>query len=119
LLSVLPTLRVVDLDRSRVFYEALGFSVVWIHQLAEDQPRLAAVHRGTVQLFLTEHPVAPFGAVAYIETLGVDALASEAVGKGVNPTYGPSDQPWGTREVYFRDSDGNVLRFGEHRPTGS
>lgn len=111
--SVVPTLRVTSLDRSLPFYSALGFSVAWIHQIAEDQPRLAAVQQGPVQLFLTEHDVAPVGAVVYSNTRGVDALSDEATALGLKPMFGPEDRPWGQREVYFEDPDGNVLRFGE------
>ena len=111
--SVVPTLRVTNLDRSLPFYHMLGFSVAWVHQLAEGQPRLAAVEQGPVQLFLTEHDVAPVGAVVYSNTRGVDALSAAATAQGLEPTFGPADRPWGQREVYFQDPDGNVLRFGE------
>jgi len=114
--SVVPTLRVTNLDRSLAFYGILGFSVAWIHQRAENEPRLAAVQHGSVQLFLTEHAVAPVGAVVYLNTRGVDALSAAATVQGLNPTFGPADRPWGQREVYFHDPDGNVLRFGEPAP---
>lgn len=111
--SVVPTLRVTNLDHSLPFYNALGFSLAWLHQVAEGQPRLAAVQQGPVQLFLTEHDVAPAGAVVYSNTRGVDALSDAAIARGHKPTFGPEDRPWGQREVYFRDPDGNMLRFGE------
>ena len=111
--SLIPTLRVADLDRSLRFYGVLGFTVAWIHQLAPDQPRLAAVQHGSVQLFLTEHAVAPTGAVVYANARGVDALTRAAGAVGLTAMFGPSDRPWGQREVYFQNPDGNVLRFGE------
>lgn len=111
--SVVPTLRVTSLDRSLSFYGLLGFSIAWIHQSGQGQPRLAAVQHGSVQLFLTEHAVAPVGAVVYSNTRGVDALSASATAQGLKPTFGPADRPWGAREVYFEDPDGNVLRFGE------
>jgi lactoylglutathione lyase len=114
--SVIPTLRVSSLDQSLVFYNGLGFSVAWVHQLAAGQPRLAAIQQDAVQLFLSEHAVAPFGAVVYTNTRGVDALSTLAAVNGVSPIFGPADRPWGQREVYFQDPDGNVLRFGEPSP---
>jgi catechol 2,3-dioxygenase-like lactoylglutathione lyase family enzyme len=109
----IPTIRVSSLELSLPFYQCLGFSIAWVHQIAEGQPQLAAVHNGPVQLFLTEHSVASFGAVVYINTRGVDALEATAVAHGLRPTFGPADRPWGLREVYFHDPDGNVFRFGE------
>jgi uncharacterized glyoxalase superfamily protein PhnB len=44
---------------------------------------------------------------------GVDALVARAAAAGLNPSFGPADRPWGDREVYFRDFDGNVLRFSQ------
>lgn len=111
--SVVPTLRVTNLDQSIPFYSKLGFSLAWTHQIEPDQPRLAAVQHGPVQLFLTEHDVAPVGAVVYLNSRGVDALNSEAAAVGITPMFGPEDRPWAQREVYFEDPDGNVLRFGE------
>jgi catechol 2,3-dioxygenase-like lactoylglutathione lyase family enzyme len=117
--SLVPTLRVADLDRSLAFYRTLGFTLAWIHQLAPDQPRLAAVNHGSVQLFLTEHAVAPTGAVVYANSRGVEALTQKAVAAGLRPVFGPANRPWGQREVYFHDPDGNVLRFGEPTATAS
>ena len=117
--SVVPTLRVTSLDRSLPFYERLGFTVAWVHQVGEGQPRLAAVRQGAVQLFLTEHAVAPPGAVVYSNTRGVDALHAAAAARDLRSVFGPEDRPWGQREVYFQDPDGNVLRFGEPVADGS
>ena len=117
--SIVPTLRVSSLDQSLAFYESLGLCVAWVHQPAEGQPRLAAVQHGAIQLFLTEHAVAPFGAVVYVNTRGVDALRTLAEARGISPILGPADRPWGQREVYFQDPDGNVLRFGEPFTGGS
>jgi catechol 2,3-dioxygenase-like lactoylglutathione lyase family enzyme len=116
--SIVPTLRVTNLDRSIPFYSKLGFSVAWIHQLEPDKPRLAAVQHGPVQLFLTEHDIAPVGAVVYLNSRGVDALNDAAAAVEIEPTFGPEDRPWAQREVYFQDPDGNVLRFGEPAAAG-
>ncbi len=111
--SAIPTLRVADVDLSLPTYDALGFSVAWQHRLAPAAPRLTAIRQGGVQVFLTEHPVAPTGAVVYFAVRGLDQLVARAGGAGVRPTNGPEDRPWGSREAYFADRDGNVLRFGE------
>lgn len=111
--SVIPMLRVASIELALPVYDALGFSVAWQHQLNPDAPRLTSVQHGGVTLYLTEHPVAPPGGVVYIKTKGVDALVARARSQGLEPSFGPDDRPWGDREAYFEDTDGNVLRFGE------
>ena len=113
--TTIPVLRVAKLEVALPTYKALGFSVGWQHQLTRDAPRLTSVRQGAAELFLTEHPVAPAGAVVYFVTQGVDALVARAAAAGLGPSFGPEDRPWGDREVYFRDPDGNVLRFGQTR----
>lgn len=111
--SAIPILRVASVDETLPLYTALGFTVAWEHRLEPDAPRLVSVRHGTVELYLTEHAVAPFGGVTYLATDGVDALVSRAIRAGFHPSFGPEDRPWGDREAYFTDTDGNVLRFGE------
>lgn len=113
LLHAIPTLRVASIDTSLPFYEALGFEVAWQHQLAPDAPRLTSVRHSSVELFLTEHPVAPVGSVVYIVVDQVDEFVTLARSSSVDPTFGPEDRPWGDREAYFTDPDSNVLRFGQ------
>lgn len=111
--SVIPTLRVMEVDQSLPLYEALGFEVAWQHQLEPSGPRLTALVRDSRELFLTEHPVAPTGAVVHFMVEGLDEIVEGAKSAGVLPTFGPELRPWGDREAYFSDADGNVLRFGE------
>ena len=51
------------------------------------------------------------GGVVNLLVDNVDALHREFVAKGVPIAVGPVDQTWGTREMYFRDPDGNCIRF--------
>lgn len=111
--TVIPMLRIASIEAALPVYGALGFSIVWQHQLDADAPRLTSVQRGAVELYLTEHPVAPPGGVVYVKTKGVNALVAQARSRGLEPSFGPEDRPWGDREAYFKDVDGNVLRFGE------
>lgn len=111
--SAIPMLRVASIEVALPVYHALGFSVAWQHQLDPKAPRLTSVRHGRVTLYLTEYPIAPLGGVVYLETKGVDALVARARSRGLDPSFGPEDRPWGDREAYFEDVDGNVLRFGE------
>ncbi|MDH4044019.1 MAG: glyoxalase superfamily protein [Gemmatimonadota bacterium] len=111
--AAIPMVRVQTIDAALPLYTALGFVIGWEHRLAPDAPRLVSLQHGEVALYLTEHPVPSFGAVVYLVTHGLDALVARAMAAGIRPTFGPEDRPWGNREAYFRDADGNVLRFGE------
>jgi uncharacterized glyoxalase superfamily protein PhnB len=51
------------------------------------------------------------GGVAYIVVDDVDVLHAELVTRGVAIELPPTDQTWGNREMYVRDTDGNCLRF--------
>ena len=66
------------------------------------------------ELFLTEHTVAPAGAVVHVMVSDLDAIVGAALADGVAPSFGPERRPWGDREAYFTDPDGNVLRLGEN-----
>lgn len=111
--SVIPTLRVASIDRALPSYESLGSSVSWQHQLSPEAPRLTSVVHGAAEPFLTEHPIAPYGAVVHFVVDGLQELVARARSNGIEPTSGPEDRPWGDREAYFTDIDGNVLRFAE------
>jgi len=41
----------------------------------------------------------------------VDELHAEFVAKGVTIDLAPVDQTCGNREIYFKDADGNCIRF--------
>jgi uncharacterized glyoxalase superfamily protein PhnB len=51
------------------------------------------------------------GGVAFLVVEDVDALHKELVAKGVQIDLEPTDQSWGNREMYVKDTDGNSIRF--------
>jgi uncharacterized glyoxalase superfamily protein PhnB len=51
------------------------------------------------------------GSVARLPTSDVDELFEEYRKLGVTIALEPTDQSWGNREMYVRDSDGNCVRF--------
>ena len=55
------------------------------------------------------------GGVAGILVDDVDALHAELVAKNVAIDLPPTDQTWGTREMYVKDADGNSIRFIRER----
>lgn len=67
-------------------------------------PAFVEVARGAVKLYLSEHHGdARPGTLVYLVVSDLDAIAAEF---GVPP----EEQPWGRREVWLRDLDGNRLR---------
>ncbi|MCW5875156.1 MAG: VOC family protein [Anaerolineales bacterium] len=107
-----------DTERSRVFYEALGFTYLrgyeGMHWFA----------LGDAELML--HPAEPgekAGApVIHFATPDVDALFARAVAAGLQPLdhQNPGDlmqapvvRPWGDREFELADPDGQWLAFTE------
>ena len=93
LATTIPTLRVTKVEDALRTYAALGFVVAWQHQLAPGAPRLTSIRQGATELFLTEHSVAPTGAVVYFVTQGLDALVARASAAGLVPSFGPEDRP--------------------------
>ena len=55
------------------------------------------------------------GGVASFLVDDVDALHAELVAKRVAIDLEPTDQTWGTREMYVKDADGNCIRFIRER----
>jgi nicotinamide-nucleotide amidase len=51
------------------------------------------------------------GGVANVLVDAVDTLYKEYIADGVTIALAPTDQTWGTREMYVKDSDGNTVRF--------
>jgi uncharacterized glyoxalase superfamily protein PhnB len=49
--------------------------------------------------------------VVFLVVEDVDALHTELVAKGVQIDLEPTDQSWGNREMYVKDTDGNSIRF--------
>jgi len=110
----IPVLYVASAAVAEAFYAELGFSVEWRGRADEDMPDpcYLEVARGGARLHLSSFSgdgVA--GAVVYLPVEAVDDLHREFRGKGVPIALSPTDQTWGTREMYVRDPDGNGLRF--------
>ena len=55
------------------------------------------------------------GGVVYLLVDDVDALHAEFVAKNVAINMEPTDQSWGNREMYVKDSDGNSIRFVQEK----
>jgi catechol 2,3-dioxygenase-like lactoylglutathione lyase family enzyme len=110
----IPVLHVGSAAEAEAFYAALGFEVAWRGRADEAlaDPCYLEVARGGARLHLSSFSGdGVSGAAVFLPVEAVDDLHREFRGKGVPIALSPTDQTWGTREMYVRDPDGNCLRF--------
>lgn len=103
---VVPILHVSDARATAKWYARLGFELEGEHRFAPGMPIYAFLKRGGSSLHLSEHEGdARPDTLVYFYVDDVDSIAAEF---GVEV----KDQPWGTREVWLSDPDGNRWRIG-------
>ncbi|MEX0938988.1 MAG: VOC family protein [Pirellulales bacterium] len=108
--KIVPVLRVADAREAAKWYARLGFEVQGEHRFAPDMPIYAFLQRGDNKLHLSEHAGdAKPGTLVYFYVDDVDAIGREFGAEVKN-------QPWGTREVWLTDPDGNRWRIGGPNP---
>jgi uncharacterized glyoxalase superfamily protein PhnB len=113
--SATPLLHVSSSAAAQKFYcDQLGFRQEFAHRADEKlaDPCYMGLSRDGVWIIVSSFSgdgVA--GSVVNFMVDNVDALHDEFVGKGVKIDLEPTDQTWGTREMYVKDADGNSLRF--------
>lgn len=114
LATAIPTHRCADLSRALAFYVGvLGAEQLW------DDPAYVGVRWRGVEIHLsTNAGDGAFGAATVIRVDDVDDVFAELKARGYVPRTdrgpvfeAPTDQTWGTRELYVSDPDGNTLRF--------
>jgi catechol 2,3-dioxygenase-like lactoylglutathione lyase family enzyme len=118
-MAIIPTVRCSRMAASIQFYtKVLDFTC--IDEPDMNDPSFNVLMRGDDRLFLSSHRGdGEFGQAVAVLTDDVDALFQKFRARGLqtpgNPSSpvheGPTDQTWGTRELYVDDPDGNTLRF--------
>jgi uncharacterized glyoxalase superfamily protein PhnB len=117
LLHAAPVLRVSDYKAAFEFYcNKLGFEQQWVYQANSDaNPSYAGLARDQIEFEVSSFPGdGVFGTVVHFYVQDVDALYTEFLAKGVKIDLTPTDQTWGSREMYLRDMDGNSIRFSQN-----
>jgi uncharacterized glyoxalase superfamily protein PhnB len=113
--AAIPVIRVNSSIAASAFYsDKLGFRQAFAYRpSAEAQdPCYMGMVRDSVLIHLSSFEAnGPTGMSVAFEVGHVDSLHSEFVAKGVPIHMPPTDQTWGTREMYVRDPDGNKLAF--------
>ena len=113
--GAVPVLRVREAEESARFYALLGFQREFAGRPDDaPDPCYAGYVREGARLHLSSFPGdGAMGGVVYLAVDDVDALYGELLAAGVPIVLRPTDQTWGTRELYVRDPDGNTLRFAQ------
>ena len=109
-----PVLHVASSTVAESFYRQLGFAVESRYRPVEtlDDPCYLGLVRDGVRVHLSSFPgdgVA--GSAVNLYVSDVDALHAKLEAAGLTQEMAPTNQSWGTREVYINDPDGNSLRF--------
>lgn len=115
--SLVPILRVANIETAVDFYcSVLGSRKDFQYSNGPNGPDYAGVSIDGHALHLSTFPGdGPGRTATYFYVDDVDALYAafrEAGLPDAAVVFEPTAQTWGQRELYVRDPDGNVLRFG-------
>ena len=123
ILSIVPIMKVANLEAALDYYcNVLGFTKDGVyHPDSNAGVGYAFLSRDGMHIHISSFGGdGVFGIAVYFYVASVDALHEELRAAGAKLRYdpdaatqGPGDQPWGMREIYVEDLDGNVLRFGQ------
>jgi uncharacterized glyoxalase superfamily protein PhnB len=110
-----PLLHVSNAAAAQDFYcTRLGFHMEYAHgpNGANGDPCYMGLSRDGVWIVLSSFSGdGVTGGVVNLLVDNVDALYAEFAAAGVPIDLPPTDQTWGTREMYVKDADRNCLRF--------
>jgi catechol 2,3-dioxygenase-like lactoylglutathione lyase family enzyme len=99
------TFHVLDVERSREFYERIPGAVLEAHRPGEFALfRIGRAHLGLLQSKKT-------GLHLEVGTPDVDQFHAAVVAAGIEAESSPHDRPWGERTFNVRDPDGNLIEF--------
>lgn len=113
LTTIHPKLPMRDRDKTKAYYEKLGFQ-----PLGGTYADYLMMKRDQVEihffLYKTLYPEENYGQV-YIRTHDIDALYQSFLANNIpiHPNGPLQDKPWGQREFSLLDPDSNLLTFGQ------
>ena len=119
---IVPYLQSADLEAIKEFYVAvLGLEVAMEEPDMPDFLGLFSPDNPSAQIVVAaagvEQPLPSFG-VDVGDPEAVDAAHAEALRRGLEVVYPPTDEPWGIRRFFVRDPSGSVISVLAHRSGG-
>lgn len=111
------TLPVLNVERSIVFYQTLGFQLI-VEALPEYARFQCKEGNSTFSLHRVDALPTGEGIWIYFESEDLDNLVTELQAKGIVFEELPTDKPWLWREARLKDLDSNQLilyKAGENR----
>ncbi len=111
------TLVTADMGAAVLFYEAMGFVVLY----GGADAAFTSFRVGGGFLNLQLDPAFERGALwgrVMFWVDDVDAIYARALDAGLTPEMEPSDAPWGERYFHLRDPDGHELSFAKPLDVG-
>ena len=114
LLSI-PLFYVERAAAAQAFYcHQLGFHLEFAHRLdpLKDDPCYMGISRDGIWLHISSYSGDGVpGSVANLIVDNIDEIYAEYAKQGLQIDTPPTDQPWGSREMYIKDPEGNSLRY--------
>jgi len=110
----IPLLHVSDALTAENFYcTQLGFTKTFTYQpFGVQGPCYFGLMRDGVNIHVSSFPGdGKAGNAVVLLVDNVNSLYEEFLSKAVNIDLIPTDQSWGNREMYIKDSDNNSIRF--------
>ena len=119
---IVPYLQSADLEAIKEFYVGvLGLEVAMEEPDMPDFLGLSSPDNPSAQIVVAaagvEQPLPSFG-VDVGDPEAVDAAHAEALRRGLEVVYPPTDEPWGIRRFFVRDPSGSVISVLAHRSGG-
>jgi len=109
-----PILYVRDFAEAMNYYtQKLLFEKLWDWG---DPPTFGAVRLGQVEIFFCLGGQGHPGTWLSIFVDDVDDYFERIKRLGADVIFGPTDEPWGVREIHVRDPNQHVIRFGHGIP---
>ncbi len=112
--AAIPVFHVSSSVAAEEFYcNKLGFRREFAYQPGDEpDPCYMGLIRDEARLHISSfRDDGVSGSLVYLLVDDVDHLHEDFVRKGVVVDMQPTDQTWGNREMYVRDSDGNKIAF--------
>ncbi len=99
------TLHVKDVEASLQFYQKVPGAQVLVHRPGQ----FALLRLGACRLGLLRDDSLAFHLEA--DVTDVDAMYEQVLSLGMRAEGPPQNKPWGGRDFYVHDPDGNIIEF--------